>query len=203
MTIPHTKPIQGRIYISGAFTSVKRSECGDSTDWLDNDPHFWTQPPTWGICRTDLRRVIEVDDFVFFVLPRASPLPQMIYGYFRVCEKITHMAAYFRHNLHSKRMRNKIPNGNIIVDAELRYNRFDGGRHRNRFERIKNYYIVGDEAESEFLAEQKIRRLAPAFLGILNDIFGTQKDSVLGTIGRGGRRMSKEQVSHLLMWLKD
>jgi hypothetical protein len=40
--------------------------------WLDNDPHFWEPPPTWGICRTDSRRVVKVGDYIFFVLPKAS-----------------------------------------------------------------------------------------------------------------------------------
>ena len=32
----------------------------------------WNWPPTWGICRTDFRRVIKVGDYIFFVLPKAS-----------------------------------------------------------------------------------------------------------------------------------
>jgi hypothetical protein len=75
---------EGRIYISGAFTTINRSKCGGGVGWLDNDPHFWTQPPTWGICRTDYRRVIRKGDYIFFVLPKASELPQMIYGFFQV-----------------------------------------------------------------------------------------------------------------------
>jgi len=27
---------------------VFKKKCGGA-GWLDNDPHFWTQPPTWGI----------------------------------------------------------------------------------------------------------------------------------------------------------
>src|SRR2546430_2431671 len=91
--------MKGYIYISGAFTTVNRSKCGGN-GWLDNDPHFWTQPPTWGICRTDLRCCVDVGDYVFFVLPKASELPQMIYGYFRVCEPpISHIQAYSRRDL--------------------------------------------------------------------------------------------------------
>jgi hypothetical protein len=66
------KPTEGRIYISGSFTTVNRNKCGGIVGWLDNDPHFWRPPPTWGICRTDFRRVIKVGDCIFFVLPKAS-----------------------------------------------------------------------------------------------------------------------------------
>ena len=70
--------------------------------WLDNDPHFWTSPPTWGICRTDYRRTVNVGDYIFFVLPAHAELPQMVYGYLRVKEKITHSQAFQRSALRSK-----------------------------------------------------------------------------------------------------
>jgi hypothetical protein len=192
---------EGRIYISGAFKKVNRSKCGGGVGWLDNDPHFWTQPPTWGICRTDYRRVIKNGDYIFYVLSKASELPQMIYGYFQVKDKITHIQAFNRHELASKRMGNKNPNGNIIVDANGQYNRFDGGSHEKRFEKIKLYYVIGDESNSEFLTEKKIRQLAPSFLFTLNKIFESNENSVFKVIGRSGRRMSEKHVNQLLAWL--
>ncbi len=164
--------MQGRIYISGAFTTVNRAKCGGGVGWLDNDPHLWSQPPTWGICRTDIRRVINIGDCIFFVLPKASELPQMVYGYFKVREKITHMEAFARPALRHKRMGHKNPNGNIIVAADGHYNRFDGGVHKDRFDEIKRYYIIGDKAESKFLSEDRIRQLAQEFVAVLNNIFG-------------------------------
>ena len=62
---------KGYIYISGAFTTVQRSKCGGA-GWLDNDPHFWTQPPTWGICRTDRRRGVDPGDFAQIGINRPS-----------------------------------------------------------------------------------------------------------------------------------
>jgi hypothetical protein len=193
--------LEGSIYISGVFTTVNRSKCGGA-GWLDNDPHFWSQPPTWGICRTDFRRTIREGDYIFFVLPKKSELPQMVYGYFRVQRKMTHTEAYASPALKYKRMGKKNPNGNIIVDANGLYNPLDGDAHKDRFDEIKRYYIVGDENESEFLSEVRIRRLAPEFITVLNSIFETRKDSVFGVVGRGGRKMSEEQVSNLLAWLR-
>jgi hypothetical protein len=194
--------MQGRIYISGVFTTVNRSRCGGGVGWLDNDPHFWSWPPTWGICRTDFRRVVDVGDYIFFVLPKASELPQMVYGCFRVRERTCHMQAFRRPELRRKRMGEKIPNGNIIVDARGRYNRFDGGYDKDRFAEIKRYYVIGDTKESRFLREERIRTLAPGFLGALNTVFGTREKAVFGIIGRKGRRMSEEQVRGLLAWLR-
>jgi len=193
--------MQGRIYVSGAFTTVNSSKCG-GVGWLDNDPHFWNQPPTWGICRTDFRRVIKDGDYIFFVLPKASELPQMVYGYFKVRKRITHMQAFRCPDLRHKRMGDKIPNGNIIVDANGRYNRFDGGYHKDRFAAIKRHYVIGETKKSGFLSEDRIRKLAPGFLRVLNRVFGTREKPVFGIIGRKGRRMSEEQVSRLLTWLR-
>ena len=184
------------------FATVDRGKCGGGVGWLDNDPHFWNRPPTWGICRTDFRRAIEVGDYIFFVLPKASELPQTVYGYFRVREKVCHMQAFGRPELRCKRMGNKIPNGNIIVDAQGRYNRFDGCHHKDRFDEIRRYYVIGDTKGSEFLSENRIRKLAPGFLGVLRRVFATRRKSVFRIIGRKGRRMSEEQVRHMLAWLR-
>ena len=37
--------MEGRIYIAGAYTTVVNSKCSHGKDWIDNDPHFWTDPP--------------------------------------------------------------------------------------------------------------------------------------------------------------
>ena len=80
--------MKGYIYIASAFETVNRSVCGQKRSWVDNDPHFWTLPPTWGICRNDLRAGAEIGDVIFFVLPRRGRHPQMIFGFLKVAEKI-------------------------------------------------------------------------------------------------------------------
>lgn len=182
---------------------MSRSKCGHGVGWLDDDPHFWTDPPTWGICRTDLRRVVDCGDYLIFVLPKCSDLPQMVYGYLKVAEKLTHLEAYHRQELRPKRMGNKNPNGNIIVTADGSYNKFDGGAHKDRFDSIRKYYIIGDRFESKFLSERTIRKLAPGFLNQLNDIFKTHRLSVFKVIARGGRLMDQGQVHRLLDYLRD
>src|ERR1700733_13967401 len=128
--------MKGYIYIASAFETVNRSICGQKGSWIDNDPHFWTSPPTWGICRNDLRARADVGDYVFFILPRHGRHPQMIFGFLNIAEKISHFDAFRRHDLRSKRMGNKMPNGNIIVCANGTYNRFDGGVHKRKFDKI-------------------------------------------------------------------
>ncbi len=145
---------------------------------------------------------------MFFVLPKASPLPQMIYGYFKVEDNVTHLEAYGK--LKRKRMnKNKNPNGNIIVTGNGRYNRRgDNGTHKDRFEGIKENYVIGDRKDYEFLLDRngrptpKFSKLSDSFLPMLKKVFKTNKDSVYSIIGRKGRVLSEGQVKQLLVWLR-
>jgi len=109
--------MKGYIYTAGSFVTVNRSICGQKGSWIDNDPHFWTGPPTWGICRNDLRANVDPDDMIFFVLPLNGRHPQCMFAYLTIERVITHHVAYHDPLLRSKRMGNKHPNGNIIVTA--------------------------------------------------------------------------------------
>jgi hypothetical protein len=193
--------MKGYIYIASAFETVNRSTCGQKGSWADNDPHFWTSPPTWGICRNDIRAKADEGDFIFFVLPRCGRHPQMIFGYLKIEEKISHLEAFSRADLRSKRMGNKMPNGNIIVEAGGTYNRFDAGVHRYKFEKIRRHYAIGSEDESRMLTAEEIRRLAPDFLGKLGTIIGIRGDRAIDIISRKGRTLSAGQVKPLMRWL--
>lgn len=194
--------VKGYIYIASAFETVNRSVCGQRGSWIDNDPHFWTSPPTWGICRNDLRARAEVGDFVFFVLPRRGRHPQMIFGFLKIADILSHIEAFRRADLRSKRMSSKMPNGNIIVNAGGNYNTFDGGAHRHKFDKIKRHYVVGCEEESRMLTSDEIRRLAPTFVNTLGSILGVQGDRAIDIISRKGRVLTAGQITSLLAWLK-
>lgn len=195
--------MKGYIYIASAFETVNRSVCGQKGSWVDNDPHFWTSPPTWGICRNDLRAGADIGDYVFFVLPRRGRHEQMIFAYLKIAEKISHAEAFPRAELCTKRMGNKVPNGNIIVDSEGRYNRFDGGVHKNMFERIKRHYVIGNADESRMLTAAEIRRLAPDFVKKLISITEIKRERPIDIISRKGRKLNAAQVKALLAWLGD
>lgn len=52
----HGDPMKGFIYIVSAFETVNRSASGQKRSWINNDTHFWTSSPTWGICSALLPR---------------------------------------------------------------------------------------------------------------------------------------------------
>ena len=193
--------MKGYIYIAGAFETVNRSTCGRGHSWIDNDPHFWTQPPTWGICRNDLRAIANPNDVVFFVLPKNGRHPQMIFGYMTIESICTHIQAYGMPRLVSKRMSNHMPNGNIIVNATGGYNRFDGRVHKHIFHKIKRHYAIGYEHQSRFLTHSEICRLAPSFVGKIAQIIGKSGSRPIDIISRKGAILSPSQVYDLLAWL--
>lgn len=127
----------------------------------------------------------------------------MILGFLRIREKISHFEAFSRPELRSKRMGNKIPNGNIIVERDGKYNRFDGGAHKHKFEQIKRHYVVGSETDSRMLTSEEIRHLAPQFLNTLGQIVGIQGNRAIDIISRKGRVLTARQVESLLSWLNN
>lgn len=126
----------------------------------------------------------------------------MIFAYMRIAEdKIPHLAAYHRTDLRSKRMGNKNPNGNILVDAVGNYNRFDAGVHKHQFARMKDEYAIGDITKSRMLTDQAIRSLAPQFLSRLGSIIGISGRRAIDIISRGGQQLDEQQIKRLLAWL--
>lgn len=199
--------MEGRIYISGAFSSLCNNNCKSIGPTPDNDPHFYNSPPTWGICRTDFRKKLKKGDYVFFVLPKNAidenklHLPQMIYGYFKIEQHIDHITAY--QLFPQKRMRAEHPNGNIIVNADGSYNQFDNGAHLEKFNQIKEHYIIGSQLENRFLQPQDVIRLAPSFLDVLNEVFEANFTDIFKIIGRKGRIINEMQIQQLLHWINE
>lgn len=193
--------MKGFIYIAGSFVEIAPPS-PTSTAWRDNDPHFWSDPPTWGICRPDLRSKVNPGDYVFFVLPKKCRLPQMIFGYMKIDRIVSHLNAHNDTTLVGKQMGNRNPNGNIIVTASGAYNRYDGGAHRKGFPKIRLRYAVGDTANSKFLDDIKVRQLAPQFLVELQRIFNSTGSSPFHVISRYGRQLDAGQIQSLIAFLK-
>jgi hypothetical protein len=123
----------------------------------------------------------------------------MIFAYLTIREIISHAEAFWRPELLSKRMGNKTPNGDIIVDARGEYNKFDGGVHFANFDRRR--YAIGDSAQSRLFSSREIQRLAPSFIRQLSRVIGKQGTSAVDIISRKGRKLTLNQVQALSEWL--
>ena len=116
-------------------------------------------------------------------------------------KKISHSRAYFRRELQNKRMGNKNPNGNIIVDGSGGYNQYDGGAHKRIFDKVRQEYVIGDPARSRLLSEIEISLLAPHFVVFLKSLFGGNGSRPFDFISIYGRKLSESQVHAVLEWI--
>lgn len=195
--------MKGFIYIASAFESLTSTGCKKDNQ-IDNDPHIWSKPYTWGICRPDLRERVKKGDYVFYVLGANAKLPQMIFAYFKVQEIISHVDAYFRPTLISKRMADRRINGNIIVDYFGNYNIYDKNYHRDNFDRIKKRYAVADMSNSRVFSKKEIIKKAPEFVKLLNNIFNKSGNKPIDIISKAGiQYISKSKVDKILNWLNN
>lgn len=192
------RPKEGRIYIASVFDNLDPF----NGQGVDNDPHFWYSPPTWGICRTDFRSNVLRDDVVFFVSSKNNPnFPQMIFAYLVVSRTITHDQAFIE--FPDKRMRkNAVVPGNILVNSRGNYNKNDGGFHIDRFQEMKNHYVVGQKT-SRLLSPDEINRKAPEFENKIRSIFGQKYEfsQAHEIIGQKGRVLNESQIDNLINWL--
>ena len=194
--------MKGYIYIARWYETVN---INSTSRHIDNDPHLWTAPPTWGICRTEYRKNVNSGDYVFFVLPKYSEYGhknQIIFAYLEVARTITHLQAY-TDCPHKRMQAGGQVNGNIIVNSDDSYSRYDLGAHRDKFKEIKDHYVVGNPANSELLTEEKLKRLAPNFRNVLNDTFNTVDKDVFQVISRKGRKLNAEKIFKLLDFLRE
>lgn len=192
---------EGFIYIAGAFHTVNDPLHGSGGWPIDNDPHFWTDPPTWGICRPDLRILARPGHVIFFVLPAVAQHPQSIFAYLTIDRVVRHFAAYKDPNLCSKRMRPGVPNGNIIVNGSGRYNRLDRGAHRLNFNKIQARYAIGDPSASRLLTHAEVCALKPTFERTLQKVLNSKAGRPIDLISRKGRKLNSQQVADLLQWI--
>lgn len=156
--------------------------------------------PTLGACMPNIRRRIIPGDHLFVVSGKLPNTQQFIIGGFRVVEKIDHLLAY--HRFPEKRLRRTADGaitGNVIVDETGAQHPLD--HHKNFDSRIENYLVGSDPLVFTMPAE--IARARSESLDVLRYLSGKRDaTSAFNALGRGGRKLSDEQVGELLAWME-
>ena len=180
---------QGHIYTLYAGADPGRG-------WMMNDPIFG-KTPTLGACVPNIRRSVEIGDWIFAISGRVSGERQFVVGGFRVREKIDALAAYHRFpENHLRRAGNGQLPGNIIITADGEQHPQD--QHANFERRLENYIVGGEPIVLE--ASQEIERARDETLTTLSHLFGRGGNRVFDVIGRG-RKMDAQQVDELRNWM--
>jgi hypothetical protein len=166
--------------------------------WVMNDPIF-TPQPTLGACVPNIRRAVEVGDYVFAISGRVKAAKQFVVGGFKVAEKIAALAAFGRFpGYRLRELNGGQVYGNVIITPEGNQHHLD---HHSNFERRLENYIVG--SDPVFLTnESEYDRSREETVTILQEIFKKSGDRIFDIIGRQ-RRMDEAQVGKILDWLED
>lgn len=166
--------------------------------WDLNDPIFG-DVPTLGACVPNIRRAVEIGDYIFVVSGRVRNEKQFVVGGFRVDEKISALAAFKRFPVNRLRVsEDGTLQGNIIVNSRGEHHALDN--HDNFAARIQNYIVGGDPVVLETPTQQRAGR--EETIPFLNHLFGREGERVFDAIGRH-RKMTEPQVKQTIDWLRD
>ena len=167
--------------------------------WIMNDPDIYSATPSLGACVPNVRRNVEVGDYIFVVSGRSSGVRQFVVGGFKVAEKIDALAAFER--FPEKRIALHDSGqivGNVIVDKDGQQNPLD---YHGNFERRVENYIVGRDPLA-FQSDGEIESSRQGSLPALRNIFDREAaESIFQVIGRW-RKMDEAQIEQLLDWIK-
>lgn len=166
--------------------------------WKMTDPIFGN-PPVMGACMPQIRRNVNIDDYIFTISGRTKNVSQYLVGGFQVQEKINAMIARERYPEYRQILNeNGEIEGNIIVDENGRQNSFD--YHDGNFEKRIENYIVGKN-QIFFDREKDVERArGKATMEILQDVFDKKGKKPFDVIGRW-RKLDEKQIGKIISWM--
>jgi Nucleotide modification associated domain 2 len=164
--------------------------------WTFNDPIFGS-PPTLGACVPNIRRAVEVGDWVFAISGKAEGYRPYVVGGFQVAKKIDALQAYKQlPNYRLERAENGQVLGNIIVDSKGQHHKLDD--HDGFKARLKNYLVGGASLHVKKPEHVEIARAET--LPTLAKIFSKPGNRDFDIVPRW-RKMDEEQIEDLKAWL--
>lgn len=166
--------------------------------WHQTDPIFGPIP-TMGACMPNIRRAVEVNDYIFAISGKIRSLPQFVAGGFQVQEKINALAAYERFPEYRQKItEDGTYRGNIIVDKDGKRNSID--YHKGDLDKRIDNYIIGKNP-IVISSQSSIALAREETVEILSDIF-QKSGKTSGEIIARWRKMDEDQIDKLLLWMR-
>lgn len=185
--------MEGRIYITGLGSDPGLGH-------HLNDPAF-DEIPTLGACMPNIRRAVNVGDYIFVISGKNEQVQQYVIGGFRVIEKISMLQAFHRFPKNRLREEAGVIKGNIIINADGTRHKLDrhGGDRKSFQRRIENYIIGGDGIVME--TELEIAKCREQTLPALQRIMSKSGNRIIDIIGRHCK-ISRRQTLDIIGWLE-
>jgi hypothetical protein len=182
----------GRIYITGDGAD------GGAGKPL-NDPLF-TGDPTLGACMPNIRRAVELGDFIFVVSSKLERVQQYVVGCFRVKEKISAIQAYARFPQNRLRLdQSGHLQGNIIVQADGTQHPLDRHDPNSLARRLENYIVGADPIA--LVTPEEIELGRAESLSTVSRVLGKPLGNrMIDVMGRSSK-LSEAQAEELAQWL--
>lgn len=168
-----------------------------STGWTFNDPIFGKYA-TLGACMPNIRKFVDVGDWVFAISGKTPMVVPYVIGGFQVDEKIDALEAHARfpeYRLQKNESGQII--GNIIADDKGNHHPMDD--HTN-FDSRRQNYLVGTKSVF-FDREKQIDLARQRSLGIMEGILNLKANRVSDLVPRW-RRLDSSQVNSLVEQLR-
>ncbi|WP_417493333.1 hypothetical protein [Maricaulis sp.] len=147
----------------------------------------------------NIRRVVELGDYIFMISGKRPIVQQYIVGGFRVAEKISAQLAFNRFPENRLRMDGDRLLGNIAVDANGNKHPLD--THSNDgFARRAQNYIIGDRP-AFVSAPRAVERARAQSLQALSEVMRKPiANRAIDMIGRHSK-LDDRQVGEMLAWI--
>ncbi len=168
-----------------------------SLGWEFNDPIFGKYA-TLGACMPNIRRFLDIGDWVFALSGRVPERVPYVIGGFKVDEKLDALDAYERFPEYRlrKNERGQVV-GNIIVDADGEHDALDD---HDQFAKRRQNYLVGREAVA-IVGERAIELARARTHGMLERILNMRSNNTADLVPRW-RGLNEEQVKALVEELR-
>ncbi|KQW77342.1 hypothetical protein ASC89_19325 [Devosia sp. Root413D1] len=168
-----------------------------SMGWEFNDPIFGKYA-TLGACMPNIRRFLDIGDWVFALSGKVPERVPYVIGGFKVDEKLDALDAYERFPEYrlKKNERGQVI-GNIIVNADGEHNALDD---HDQFAKRRQNYLVGKEAVA-IVGERAIELARARTHGMLERILKVRSNNTADLVPRW-RGLNEEQVKALVQELR-
>src|SRR6187402_860503 len=183
----------GKIFITRSGYDPK---CGKHV----KDPYLEGEP-SLGACRPDVRKQLNVGDYIFTISGKVKGVDQFVMGGFEIARKIHAQEALKEY---PERQLHLLPDGqltgNVVIDAEGKKHPLD--QHKDKtFERRLSNYIVGKNP-IVLETDEEVQRGRAETMDVLQEIMKKKGKIPKDVITRFGTKLSEKQVLQLRDWLK-
>jgi hypothetical protein len=183
----------GKIFITRTGYDPKRGK-------HVKDPYLEGEP-SLGACRPDIRKKLNVGDYILAISGKVRGVDQFVMGGFEVDRKIHARDAF---ELFPERHLHLLPDGqlagNVVIDEEGKQHPLDGHKAKTFDKRLSDYIVGRNPLVLQ--TDEEVERGRKETLGALQEIMKRKGKTPKDVVGRFGSTLNERQVTQFQDWLR-